>query len=141
LISVDALPSRLRELGFEPWEGFGVRGAFRQVTFVKDALLGEVCRYHALDHLIWGTVDVSLADRILAGSSPLEDVMTQRFLIWIRSGGDGRRRVRSFLFGFRGFAEVCVMGPGMRPPRGFEDLVVLAEAFLEGPKGGGDGRV
>ncbi|MCX7828027.1 MAG: hypothetical protein N2315_02340 [Thermanaerothrix sp.] len=113
-------------LGFEPWEWGGFSGVKRRVAFVKDGLLGEVCRYYAWDHVLWGELNDRHVEEILASARPMSDVMTQRFLLWSSLNSDGKRRVRSFSFGLRGFAEACLLGPGVKAPRGFEDLGAIA---------------
>jgi hypothetical protein len=39
--------------GFEPWEHKGMEGVFRQVTFVKDSLMGVIAKYYAYDYIVW----------------------------------------------------------------------------------------
>jgi hypothetical protein len=133
-------------LGFEPWDWNGFNGVRRRVAFVKDGLLGEVCRYYVWDHILWGELNDVHAEELLGSVRPMADVMTHRFLLWsgmTGMNGDGRRRVRSFLFGLRGFAEVCLLGPDKKAPRGFEDLGAIAQAAWSGRfvvKGGVNGE-
>ncbi|EHM10310.1 hypothetical protein TheveDRAFT_1186 [Thermanaerovibrio velox DSM 12556] len=119
-------------LGFKPWGWRDFNGVRRRVAFVKGGLLGEVCRYYAFDHILWGEFSGGHAEDLIGSVRPMENVMTQRFLLWSGLNGDGKRRVRSFLFGLRGFAEVCLLGPGIEAPRGFEDLGAIAQAAWKG---------
>jgi len=66
--------------GFSPWNFEGMKGVSRRVTFVKSALIGEVCRYYADDYIIWNHRGKADRDRILNVCRPKPELMTQRYL-------------------------------------------------------------
>ena len=91
--------------GFTPWTSNGMNGVRRRVTFVKDGLLGEVCRYFADDCIVWRHSGEKEMRYVLDHGIPERDVMTQRFL-FVVDPSVKFRKIRSFLLGFRGFIEV-----------------------------------
>jgi hypothetical protein len=91
--------------GFEAWEFGGMKGVSRKVTFVKDALIGEVARYYAYDYIVLvhnGKVD---ADLIYNTWKPKPEVMLHRF-IFVEERAVEKKRIKSFLLGVKGYLEV-----------------------------------
>ncbi len=60
--------------GFSPWNSDGMKGVCRRVTFVKSALIGEVCRYYADDYIIWSHHGKADRQRILKSCRPQPDL-------------------------------------------------------------------
>lgn len=129
--------------GFAPWSADGMAGVYRRVTFVKNALLGEVCRYYADDYILWRHNGESDKERVLRNARPQPDLMTQRYLFVEERSSNRQRRGRSFLFGFRGYAEVFSFTPGVGCDGRIKDLGPLVERaialILSGKMGGGGG--
>ena len=117
--------------GFSSWEAPGLKGVYRRVTFVKNALLGEVCRYYADDYIIWSHSGRTDKVRILESCRPQPDLMTQRYLFVEGKESGEKGRIRSFLFGLRGYAEVHSFTPGGRYAKRMKDLAPLVEKALE----------
>lgn len=118
--------------GFSPFCSQELEGVSRRVTFSKGALLGEVARYYSHDTILWKHSGEETACALLRDARPLEDVMTQRFVLLVETG-EGRPRVRSFCFGFRGFVEVLLYraeGKAYRKFRDLTDLIDAAPGFL-----------
>ncbi len=106
-------------------------GVYRRVTFVKKALLGEVCRYYADDYILWRHNGESDKERVLRNARPHPDLMAQRYLFVEERSSGIQRRGRSFLFGLRGYAEVFSYIPGMGYGRRIKDLAPLVEKAME----------
>jgi hypothetical protein len=117
--------------GFSLWDAPGMKGVYRRVTFVKNALIGEVCRYYADDYIIWNHSGKEDKERILKTCRPQTDLMTQRYLFVEASESREKGRVRSFLFGLRGYAEVHSFTPGGQYEKRIKDLAPLVDKALE----------
>lgn len=117
--------------GFEPWAADGMKGVYRRVTFVKSGLLGEVCRYYADDYIIWSHNGRADRRRILEACKPKPDLMTQRYLFVEGAESGEKGVVKSFLLGFRGYAEVHTFTPGGRVEKRIKDLAPLVDTALE----------
>lgn len=117
--------------GFSPWNSDGMKGVYRRVTFVKNALIGEVCRYYADDYIIWGHNGKADRQRILKTCRPQPDLMTQRYLFVDGAESAGECSIRSFLFGFRGYVEVHTFTPGGSFEKRIKDLAPLVDKALE----------
>jgi len=117
--------------GFSPWNFEGMKGVSRRVTFVKSALIGEVCRYYADDYIIWSHRGKADRDRIFNVCRPKPELMTQRYLFVEAAGSGGKCSIRSFLFGFRGYAEVHSFTPGGKFEKRIKDLAPLVDKALE----------
>lgn len=117
--------------GFSPWSFEGMKGVYRRVTFVKNALIGEVCRYYADDYIIWSHSGKADRQRILKACKPQPDLMTQRYLFV--EGAESREKcvIRSFFLGFRGYAEVHTFTPGGGFEKRIKDLAPLVDKALE----------
>ena len=101
------------------------------MTFVKSALLGEVCRYYADDYILWSHGGREDRKRILKICRPQTDLMTQRYLFVDAQESNEKGVVKSFLLGFRGFVEVHSFTPGGRFDKRVKDLAPLVEKALE----------
>lgn len=118
------------EIGFNLWEGNGLRGVYRRVTFRKGAMLGEVARYYADDYIIWshrGEEDVKAIFRDWKGE---EDVMTHRILLLGEETWE-KHRQKTFFWGYRGWVEVYAFRIGDEPHKRFRDLAHWAAKGLE----------
>jgi hypothetical protein len=98
---------------------------------VKSALIGEVCRYYADDYIIWSHNGKADRQRILKSCRPKLDLMTQRYLFVEGAESGEKCAIRSFLFGFRGYAEVHSFTPGGRFEKRIKDLAPLVDKALE----------
>lgn len=117
--------------GFSQWISGGMKGVYRRVTFVKNALIGEVCRYYADDYVIWrhnGRLDM---EGVLSACRPQPDLMSQRYLFIEQVETGVKGRIRSFLLGIRGYAEVHSYTPGCGYPKRLKDLAPLVDRALE----------
>lgn len=130
--------------GFEPWNLDSMSGVKRKVAFVKPALLGEVARYYAVDTIVWNLPTEVARENLWSSMKPLEDVMTQRFLFLIDQEPP-LHRIKSFLFGFKGYKEFHSYWPGRRCHKRLNDLAPLVDKAIElhkvvGENGGGVDR-
>ena len=123
------VPDYWTHWGFETWSEGPLRGLRRQVALRKTALLGEVARAFVWDHILWDHRDETTERRLLEETLPEAEVQTRRFLLV--TPREGPRRVRAFLWGFRGYVEVLRYAPGGRGHRRFRDLTDLVDG-LEG---------
>ena len=132
--------------GFSSWSVPGMKGVYRRVTFVKNALVGEVCRYYADDYIIWSHSGSADKERILKTCRPQSDLMTQRYLFIEANESRDKGRIRSFLWGLKGYAEVHSFTPGGRYAKRLKDLAPLVDKALEivhskkNDSGGGEQR-
>lgn len=132
--------------GFSSWTATGMKGVYRRVTFVKNALIGEVCRYYADDYIIWNHSGVADRNRVLETCRPQPDLMTQRYLFVEAAETGEKKRIRSFFLGLRGYVEVHSYTPGGRYDKRLKDLAPLVDKALElirsrkSSPGGGEGR-
>ncbi|MDI9370595.1 MAG: hypothetical protein QM446_06725 [Synergistota bacterium] len=117
--------------GFTPWNDRGMRGVYRRVTFVKNALIGEVCRYYADDYIVWEHHGRTDRELVLRTSRPQPELMTQRFLFVDQHASGDKERIRSFLWGLRGYVEVHSYTPGGHYPKSMKDLAPLVDRALE----------
>jgi len=116
--------------GFEPWSYLGMKGLSRKVTFVKSSLMGEVARYYAYDYIVWvhrGKID---SEVILREWKPIRDVMLQRFL-FIEDRAVEKKRIKSFLLGFKGFLEVYHYSINSHYEKKIKDLAPLVDRAWE----------
>lgn len=140
---LERVPDLWEYWGFAPWASEGLVGVRRRVTFVKSALIGDVCKYYADDYIIWTHRGKADRERILKGCRPEPDLMTQRYLFVGGPESGEKGTIRSFLFGFRGYAEVHTYTPGGRYEKRIKDLAPLVDKALEllrsrrGESGGG----
>lgn len=116
--------------GFEPWKHEEMKGAFRQVTFVKNSLIGEIAKYYAYDYVVWTHRGEPDGDYILKNWKSLKDTMIQRF-IFLEDNASEKRRVRSFLFGFKGYLEVYHYNVNGSYDKKFRDLVPIIDKAME----------
>lgn len=133
-----------RHWGFAPWHRGPLAGVARRQRFVKDGLLGRVAEYGAWDYIVWQTGVEPDRQALWAGLKPRPDIMTQRFLL-LRPEPRSGRRIRSFWFGFRGYAELYEYWPQATPPTAghfpadLTGLVELALRMRETPPAPGPG--
>lgn len=124
------IPLFWQEAGFEPWTWKDFKGVKRRVTFRKGALLGEVARYYADDHIVWHPPAPGGENKILADWRPADEVMSHRFLIL-----DGCAAVKPlkkyYLLGIRGWLEVLPYSLGGPEVDGFRDLIFIANKAWE----------
>lgn len=117
--------------GFDPWSDGVLAGAVRRQRFVKDGFLGPIAEYGALDYIVWSCGDERDRAGLWRDVKPLPEVMTQRFLFLLPEPWP-ERRIRSFLFGFRGYVEfyaywpVSQSPPNKNLPRDLTGLIDLA---------------
>jgi len=90
--------------GFGPWHFGELAGVARRQHFVKDGFLGRIAEYGAWDHIIWTCGGAEERERLWHELKPQPDIMTQRFL-FLRPDPRPGRRIKSFWFGLRGYAE------------------------------------
>jgi hypothetical protein len=112
--------------GFEPWEHMGMKGVYRKVTFVKSSLMGEVARYYAYDYIVLthrGKID---ADVVYKNWKPEKDVMLHRFL-FVEESATQKKRIRSFLMGFKGFMEIYHYSVNTDFDKKIKDLAPLVD--------------
>lgn len=123
------------EIGFEPWQGIGLSGVYRRVTFRKGALLGEVARYFADDYIVWVHKGEESARDIFRLWKGEEDVMTHRILLL---GGETweKHRQKTFFWGYRGWVEVYLYRVGDFAHKRFMDLAHWASKGMEYSRGG-----
>ena len=112
--------------GFEEWNRDGLVGVTRRVRFVKRALLGEVACYFAEDTIIWKCGDEKNRETLWRSLAPKTDVVSQRFM-FLLDLPEPMRRIRSFLFGLRGFAEYHSYWPGGCYDVRLKDLAPLTD--------------
>lgn len=117
--------------GFTPWSSDGMKGVYRRVSFVKSGMLGEVCRYYADDYIIWSHHGKADRVRLLKACKPQADLMTQRYLFVERAEAVEKCAIRSFLLGFRGYAEVHTFSPGGAIGKRIKDLAPLVDKAVE----------
>ena len=115
-----------RYWGFDYWESNGVVGVKRRVAFVKPAMIGEVARYYAEDTIVWSPVCSADLETLWRSIKPIEDVMTQRFL-FLTDTTPPICRIKSFLFGIRGYLEFHSYWFGQGHDARLKDLVPLVE--------------
>lgn len=122
--------------GFEPWEYDGMKGVSRKVTFVKDSLMGVVAKYYAYDYIVWlhqGQID---ADHVYKDWKPEKETMMHRF-IFVEDNASDKKRIRSFLLGFKGYLEVYHYSINGTYDKKFKDLAPLVDKawqLLEDPE-------
>ena len=116
--------------GFSLWSGRGMKGVYRRVTFVKNAIVGEVCRYYADDYIIWSHHGKADRDHVFATCRPQPDLMSQRYLFVEEERALEKGRSRSFLLGLRGYVEIHTYMPGGRYARRLKDLAPLVDRAL-----------
>ena len=116
--------------GFEPWEHKGMEGVFRQVTFVKDSHMGVIAEYYAYDYIVWTHRGETDGDYILENWKPLKETMMQRFIL-LEDNATEKRKVRSFLFGFKGYLEVYHYSVKGTYDKKFRDLVPIIDKGME----------
>ncbi len=112
---------------FVPWSNGSASGLYRRVDFIKAGLLGEVGRYKADDYVVW-SYEEDDAERIFSAVRPEKGLMLQRFLFLRPSGKPSQSKTRSFMLGFKGFAEMLSYVPLTDAPKRFLDLTQLADA-------------
>jgi len=115
--------------GFEPWHLGAMSGVRRRVAFVKPALIGEVARYYAIDTIVWVTASEAARENLWTSTRPAEDVMTQRFLFLV-DDEKPQCRIKSFLFGIKGYKELYTYWPGKQMHRRLQDLAPLVDKAL-----------
>lgn len=115
--------------GFSPWESGPCRGVQRRQRFVKGGLLGSIAEYYAWDYIIWSPGSPDDRETLWRSLKPLPEVLTQRYLFLLDTPWT-KRRIRSFCFGLRGFAEMYAYWPGVSPTEEPEDLTGLVHLAL-----------
>ncbi|MDR0564093.1 MAG: hypothetical protein LBG78_04055 [Azoarcus sp.] len=116
--------------GFEPWVEPPFAGVVRRQRFVKSGLLGKVAEFAAWDCIVWSAGTEEDRARLWQNLAPLPDVMTQRFLFLLDSPWT-ERRIRSFAWGFRGYAEFYAYAPGTAGHPRAQDLTGLVDLGME----------
>lgn len=101
------------EWRFERWDNGSASGLYRQADFIKAGIIGEVGRYTADDYVIW-KYDESDINRLLSEARPKSGLMLSRF-VFVRPAGATFSRTKSFMLGFRGYAEAYVYTPNRKP--------------------------
>lgn len=96
--------------GFEPWSRGGLVGVSRLQRFVKDGFLGCIAEYRAWDCLVWDAGGEEDRRELWRHVKPMPEVMTQRFVFLLEDPWP-ERRIRSFLFGLRGYVEFYGYNP------------------------------
>ena len=87
--------------GFSSWQGHGMEGVYRRVTFVKDGFIGKVAEFFTDDYIVWTHQGIKDEERILRQWKAETDVMKHRFLLLSTESAAGsetialRRRCRS----------------------------------------------
>ncbi|MDR1516044.1 MAG: hypothetical protein LBS45_10130 [Synergistaceae bacterium] len=115
--------------GFEPWKRFDMKGVTRRVTFLKPALIGDVAKFYAEDTIIW--MDGGCRrDDLWASGEAKEDVVTQRFL-FVENREPPMYRIKSFLWGLKGYIEFHSCWPGMKYDRKLKDIAPLLDMALK----------
>jgi len=116
--------------GFEPWDRPPFGGVHRRQRFVKGGILGKVAEFHALDHIIWTTVNDEDLAWLWRESKAMPDIMTQRYL-FLRENAWPERRLRSFAFGLFGYLEFYAYWPGLKSHARAKDLSGLVDLGLD----------
>lgn len=122
-----------KKWGFEPWTLCSMDGLYRRVTFRKEALLGEVARYYALDYLVWKHNGESDMAWVLNNWQPSSHVVLHRFIFLVDAPA-GRVRRRSYWFGLRGFLEIhpyAMHSPAGRPLKDIAWLIDNAAKLVQ----------
>ncbi len=123
----------------------GIKGVSRRVTFVKSALIGEVCRYYADDYIIWNHRGKADRDRILNVCRPKPELMTQRYLFVEATESGGKCSIRSFSSDFVGMPRFIHLLRAGSSEKRIKDLAPLVDKALsfsvreEGIEGGDQG--
>ena len=118
--------------GFEPWSKGPFAGVSRQQRFIKDGFLGPIAQYQAWDCIVWQTGTEKDRNNLWNSLSPLEDVMTQRFLFILEDPWPNRR-IKSFALGFKGYLEFYAYWPipvGGASAKEIKDLADLVDMGL-----------
>lgn len=97
--------------GFAPWAQGNLSGVARKQHFVKDGILGRIAEYDAWDYIVWSNGTHEEREALWNSVKPLPGVVTQRFLFLMEENPWGKRRLRAFRFGFKGFLEYYVYWP------------------------------
>ena len=116
--------------GFSSWQGHGMEGVYRRVTFVKDGFIGKVAEFFTDDYIVWTHQGIKDEERILRQWKAETDVMKHRFLL-LSTESAGSPRIKSIWFGFGGFVEVWRYRAGSPVPFKFRDLAFLVDKGLE----------
>ena len=116
--------------GFKPWQGQGMEGVYRRVTFVKDGFLGKVAEFFSDDYILWSHRGVQDEERILRQWKAETDVMKHRFLLLSAESAQSPR-TKSIWLGLGGFVEVLRYRAGSPVPAKFRDLAFLVDKGLE----------
>ena len=116
--------------GFKPWQGHGMEGVYRRVTFVKDGFLGKVAEFFSDDYILWSHRGVQDEERILKQWKAETDVMKHRFLLLSAESAKSPRS-KSLWLGLGGFVEVLRYRAGSPVPAKFRDLAFLVDKGLE----------
>lgn len=120
--------------GFAPWSSGQLSGVARTQRFVKDGLLGSIAEYQAWEAILWEPGTEEQRRALWRSRTPLTEVLTQRFLFLLPDPWP-ERRIRSFLFGLRGYVEFFAYCPGrpghdkVRDLTGLVDLALALEPY------------
>lgn len=106
--------------GFEPWSRGPFIGVARRQRFIKDGFLGPIAEYRAWDCIVWASGTGEDREKLWRSLRPRPEVMTQRFVFLVENPWT-ERRIRSFLLGFRGYAEFYAYRPAPDGGRGCTD--------------------
>ena len=115
--------------GFSPWQSLPFAGVARRQRFVKDGILGSVAEYGAWEAIVWRSGSQADRNALWKALSPLPEVITQRFLFLLPDPWP-ERRIRSFLLGFRGYAEFYAYHPDKPGHPKVRDLTGLIDLAL-----------
>ncbi|CAK7054183.1 MAG: hypothetical protein DELT_01140 [Desulfovibrio sp.] len=122
--------------GFEPWAEGPFAGVARRQRFVKDGFLGTIAEYMAWDCIAWRAGTHEEREALWRSIKPLPEIMTQRFLFLVDEPWT-KRRVQSFSWGFKGYAEFYAYRPspeggiGGTGVKDLADLVDMGVRFSE----------
>ncbi len=114
------------EWRFVPWCNDTAAGLYRRVDFIKAGIFGEVGRYLADDYIVWKYEPADI-ERILKTARPQKDLMLQRY-VFVQPSGKTVFKNRTFLLGFKGFAEVYTYAPLNKRLKQIADLAQLIDA-------------
>lgn len=115
--------------GFLPWSSPPFEGVARGQHFVKQGLLGPLAEYRAWEAIVWSCGGKADREALWRSLSHKSDVFTQRFLFLLEEPWT-ERRIRSFWFGLRGYAEFFAWRPGLAGHEKARDLTGLVELAL-----------
>ncbi|MDR1359393.1 MAG: hypothetical protein LBJ82_00280 [Deltaproteobacteria bacterium] len=112
--------------GFALWSYPPFAGVSRRQHFVKSGILGRIAEFKAMDYIVLDGGTEEDREDLWRNCRPLPDIMTQRFLFVLENPWPGRR-IRSFVWGFKGYLEFYAYKPGGENIDKIQDLTGLIE--------------